>query len=196
MSPKTLIIAAVLSAGALTTLPAVAAEAPDAANPGKPLPLQARIMFNLVDVNGDGAIDQNEMTAFNRAVFVAIDVDGDGKLTAEEFTKVTAQPRARIAQFMGRGGPRGMGDHGPRFHRGPRDGRGGPDGRQGQLEMPGAPDGQMPGMTPQPQMGQDTRAPADGPQPQAFASLDANGDGVITADEFANGAPRLPIFPQ
>ena len=33
-------------------------------------------------------------------------------------------------------------------------------------------------------------------EPQAFASLDSNGDGVVTADEFAAGASRLPILPQ
>ena len=44
-------------------------------------------------------VDQNEMTAFNRAVFVAIDADGDSKLTAEEFRRVIAEA-ARVARFL------------------------------------------------------------------------------------------------
>lgn len=190
-----MIAAALLTAGAMTTLPAAAAEDEE---PARALPLRAQILFNLVDVNGDGAIDQTEIAALQRAVFVAIDVDGDGKLTAEEFGKVTAGPRERMARFgqwMGRGGPRD-GHHGPGFHRGPR------DGRQGQLEMPGmpgAPDGgQMPQM-PRPQLGEGETGQPDGVpggEPRDFASLDTNGDGVVSAEEFAAGAPRLPFFAQ
>lgn len=204
MSLKPIILAVALSAGALTALPAAAAQN-DGSDQAKPLPLRAQILFNLVDVNADGTIDQTEIVAFQKAVFTAIDADGDGKLTAEEFSRMAAEPRARVANFMGRGGPQD-GDQGPRFHRGPRDGRGGPDGRpdgrQGQLEMPGAPDGMMPQMDgmPMPQMGSQMgdggMAQPDGAQPQAFASIDTNGDGVISAEEFAAGAPRLPIFPQ
>ena len=196
MSLKPLIFAMALSAGALT-VPAIAAEN-DGSDQAKPLPLRAQIMFNLVDVNADGAIDQTEMAAFQRAVFTAIDGDHDGKLTAEEFSRMTAEPRARVANFMGRGGPRD-GDLGPRFHRGPRGGQ--PDGRQGQLELPGggAPDGmpmQQMGQQMGPQIGEEMAPPDGAQQPQAFASLDANGDGVISTEEFASGAARLPIFPQ
>jgi hypothetical protein len=202
MSLKPILVAVALSAGALTALPAAAAQN-GGDDQARPLPLRAQILFNLVDVNGDGAVDQTEIVAFQKAVFTAIDVDGDGKLTAEEFRRMTAEPRARVANFIGRGGPQ-QGDHGPRFHRGPRDGRGGPDGRpdgrQGQLEMPGAPMPQMDGMPmPQmgPQMGEGEMVPPDGTQePQAFASLDTNGDGVVSSEEFASGAARLPFLPQ
>jgi hypothetical protein len=191
MSPKTLIIAAAaLSASALTILPAAAAQDEGQA---RPLPLRAQILFNLVDVNSDGAIDQTEIAAFNRAVFAAIDSDRDGKLTAEEFTKVTAGPRGgRHGQMMGQMGPRG--DHGPGFHRGPR---GGQPGQQGQMQPQEFNQGPGQGFGPggegmPPMFGEGEMAPPDGDF-RDFASLDTNGDGVVSAEEFAAGAPGLPV---
>jgi hypothetical protein len=199
MSPKTLLIAAAaLAAGMVATLPAMAAPG-DAAAPARqtrPAPLRATIMFNLIDRNADGAIDLEELSTLQKAIFTALDADKDGKLTPEEFRKVAAGMEA---------GPRGPGRFGPgRFQRGP-DGRGGPDGRpgfhrgpggdnrQGQLEdpqgpgTPGGPDGQMM------QQGdnQDGLPPEGMGAPRDFASLDKNGDGVVSADEFAAGAPGL-----
>jgi hypothetical protein len=196
MSPKTLspkmllIAAAALAASTAATLPALAAapgqpdrqSQPDQA---RPVPLRAQIMFNLIDRNSDGSIDQDEIAALSKAIFSAIDKDSDGKLSKDEFQQLAERgPGFGGAQMRGPGmrGPGGMG--GFFFH------RGGPDGRQGQLD-----NGQGPG----PQGGmmqqgdnQPASPPADGVQPQNFASLDTNGDGTISPDEFAAGAPAMP----
>ena len=193
MSPKTLLVAAaVLTASAAAAVPALsdtatppAATPPAAAapmTPDHPLPFRAQILFNLVDTNGDGSIDANEFAAFEKAVFGAIDTDHDGKLTVAEFE--------RLAGGMGGGfgGGPGMrpafqGKPMARFmhmrHWGPgAPGVGGPDGQGGPLHQGMLDDGQQPGVE-------------QGGQPQNFASLDKNGDGVITPDEFSAGAPNL-----
>jgi Ca2+-binding EF-hand superfamily protein len=216
-----LIAAAAATAGAFATLPASAQDAPTpppppeagtpAPKPERPLNIRAQIMFNLVDVNGDGAIDQTEIAALQKAIFTAIDADKDGKLTQEEFRNMMSGgergPRAGRGGPDGgpgwhRHGPRGP-EAGPRGHRGDefRNQRGGPRGedfrgprggrdRHGNLEeqmMPGqGPDGgrQVGAME------QDETAPRN------FASLDVNSDGAVTPDEFAKGAPVLPFLPQ
>ncbi len=44
------------------------------------------------------------------------------------------------------------------------------------------------------QLGQnDDAQPGDAPQPRDFASLDKNGDGVVTPDEFAAGGMQMPL---
>jgi hypothetical protein len=196
MSPKTLIIAAAaLGASALTTLPATAAEGD---NQTPQLPIRAQVLFNLVDVNGDGFIDQTEIVALQKAIFASIDADGDGKLSKEEFAKMSVGARSmRHGQMMGRMGPRD-GEMGPGFHRGQRGDRHGQMQPQdfnqgpGQGSGPGGPGGMMP------RFGQSDLGPPEGfpgfpgLEGRDFASLDANGDGVISLDEFAAGGPRLP----
>lgn len=191
MSPKTLIIAAAtLAAAGFTTLPASAeGQAQD-----RPLPLRVQIMFNLVDVNGDGSIDQTEIAALQKAIFTAIDADHDGKISKDEFGKLTAGPRAvHMGNFMQRGGPRGPGHDGRGFHQGPR------GNQQGEL-APRAPDqGFGPPGGPMMQFGDDQMGAPDGFPGRAsrdFASLDTNGDGVVSQEEFAAGMPQLPVFPQ
>ena len=194
MSPKILLIAAAaLAASTAATLPASAAPAPGASDQAqsRPVPLRATIMFNLLDRNADGAIDQEEIAVLQKAIFTSIDTDKDGKLTQDEFKKVA----------QGFGGQRGPGRMGQgRFGhgsdgRGPGIHRGGPGSdRQGQIEGqqgPGAPDGQLT------QQGdnQDGPPPAGMGQPRDFASLDVNGDGVVSPDEFAAGAPDMPGMP-
>lgn len=205
-SPKTLILAvSALAMSAAFTLPSLAAST-DAATPGattadqRPLPLRGQVLFNLVDKNADGSIDQTELAAFQKAVFDAIDANKDGTLGQDEFQKLASM-----------GGPGGPGMHrpgGPRHEmRGDRDGRGpghgpgrpgffrgGPGGdRQGQLQNDQGPDGRGPGPM---QFGEDN-LPPNGPEgePRNFASLDKNGDGVISPDEFATGAPAVPGMP-
>ncbi|HVY19322.1 MAG TPA: EF-hand domain-containing protein [Bauldia sp.] len=195
MSPKLLFAAAAAFAASAASLPAVAAPGDQPAQNERPAPLRAQIMFNLIDTNGDGAIDATEAAALQKAIFSALDANKDGKLTPDEFRKVAAD-------FGGRnGGPRGPGMRGPGmrgpgmfgppgWHRGP-----GPDGqRQGAL-----PDDQQPGPGGPQQLGQndDQQQPGDAapPKPLDFASLDKNGDGVVTPDEFAAGGVPLPGMP-
>jgi hypothetical protein len=217
LSPKLLFAAAAAFAASAATLPAIAAPGDQPAaqqqDQQRPAPLRAQILFNLVDANGDGAIDATEAAALEKAIFGALDANHDGKLTPDEFRKVANDFMDNHPRFQafrnGKGGPgmmrgpgmRGPGMWGPGWH------RNGPDGqRQGALpgdQQPGpngqiGPDGQ-PG--PDQQLGQndDMMMPGDmgpGQQTQTFASLDKNGDGVVTPDEFAASGLPIPGFPQ
>lgn len=195
MSPRTLLIAAAALA-ASTVLPTLSASAEDATPSPQttqtlPMPLRATIMFNLIDRNSDGSLDQDEIAALQKAIFSAIDKDGDGKLSKQEFASLEQGPGMRGPHMgpgrMGRGMMDGRG-FGPGFFH-----RGGPDGQQGQIDdqqLPGGPQGQPM------QFGDNqdgTPPPPDsGAQLQDFASLDKNGDGAISADEFASGNAGLP----
>ncbi len=198
MSPKTLIIAvAALAAGSAVTLSASAAPPVDVAVPAPsagpdapqhPVPLRATILFNLLDRNGDGSIDESELLVLNKAIFSAVDVNGDGKISADEFDHALfalggGQPH--MGQFMqrGPGGFHRFGMMGPRFHR-PG------DPRQGELQNDRSPGG------PRQQLGDNDAAQpqADGAQ-QNFAALDKNGDGVLSPDEYAAGAAAASPAP-
>ena len=202
MSRKALILAASLMAGgAMTTLPTAAAT-PEGDRPAPQMPMRAQIIFNLIDVNTDGFIDQTEIAALQRALFTAVDTDGDAKLSKEEFSKVTAGQRAgRFARSM-RHGSRG-GEMGPGFHRGQRGGRdGGPGGdRHGQMQphdLDSGPGLGLGEMTPPAQTGEgqpELNGFPVGPE-RVFAVLDIDGDGVISLDEFAAGGPRQPASPE
>jgi hypothetical protein len=213
MSAKTLIIAAaVMTAGAMTTLPAAAVEGDtDTQAETRALPMRAQILFNLVDVNGDGAIDQTEIVALQRAIFTSIDTDGDGKVTEQEFANIAAGHRGMRQARMGMMGP---GDEqGPGFHRGrhgdddgdrhgPRHGRG-PGGQQGQMQphdFNQGPQGPGQGFGPGGMMQMPQFGGAEGGAPglfggevRDFASLDADGDGTVSIEEFAAASPRLPL---
>ncbi|HVZ14378.1 MAG TPA: EF-hand domain-containing protein [Bauldia sp.] len=189
MSPKTLLLAtAALGAVTIAAVPAFSdtttpANPPTATDngaptpPARPLPFRAQILFNLVDTNGDGSIDQTEFANFEKAVFNAIDKDHDGKLSVAEFEALAGGMGGQMRPGMMGGRPmaRFMMQHhgwGPMRPGMPR-----PDGgaaRQGMLDY-----GQQPGAD-------------QGTQPQNFASLDKNGDGVITPDEFTQAMPMMP----
>ncbi|HEY5082128.1 MAG TPA: EF-hand domain-containing protein [Bauldia sp.] len=203
MSPKTLIIAAVaLTASSAAVISAVAAppadpapNAPGQTAPMHPVPLRATILFNLLDRNGDGVIDQDELAALTKAVFSAVDANGDGKISSDEFDH--AMP------MMGGGGPR-MGQffhhHGPQFGmNGPGRGQGwgGPRGfhRPGEMRQGQIGNDQGPAGAGGPQQLGDNDDQSQGPGPQNFATLDKNGDGVLSPDEFSAGAPAMPGAP-
>jgi hypothetical protein len=214
MSPKALLLAAALASSTAIVpvladqTPATGANPPVAGTtvPGQPqIPLREKILFNLLDKNGDGAIDQDEFNAFAKAVFSALDANGDGKITIEELQKVMPFAGGRPGwamggQFMHHGpgfGPRpdrfGMdGHHGPRldWRQGQNDQ--GPAGAPAQFGDNGA---QQPAGGPPPaQLGDNDPQGPDGGQP-SFASLDKNGDGVLTPDEFQGAAPLPPPAP-
>jgi hypothetical protein len=181
MSAKTLIIAtALLAASTAMTVPAFAAggdgTGPNGPGPNPPaaeqtVPVRAQILFNLLDTNHDGAIDQQEFTALSNAVFNALDTNHDGKLTQDELS-------GRFGQMLGQRGGRG----GPGMGPGDRDGRGWGQGRND--DRPGPRDGMMGRMG-------FFNFNGNGPQggPPTFAELDTNHDGVISADEFKANMP-------
>jgi hypothetical protein len=202
MSSRTLLVAVVALAAGVTlpalaedtaaspTAPAGVAAPADPAPAVRPGPMRGTVMFNLLDRNGDGAIDQDEMLVLEKAIFATLDTNGDGKLSGDEFR--------RVAAAFGNGGP-GMfrpgmhgpgrfgkdGDHGPRFMHGPRGDR--QDGMNWDRGHGHGPRHMGP------RFGQNTDAmPAPAGAPRDFASLDRNGDGVLSLDEFSAGAPPAP----
>lgn len=200
MSPKALILAAAL-ASSTALVPAFANQTTDAtasppASAGPtvpsqpPVPLRDKVLFNLLDRNGDGVIDQDELAALTKAVFAAADTNGDGKISADEFDKAVPFGRGGPGMMMGHFMHHGPGFGGPGF--GPRFGMDGrhpqpPRWQQGQNDHgPGG----MPAQFGDNQGGQEQPG---GPN---FASLDKNGDGVITPDEFRGGVPLPPPAPQ
>ena len=113
------------------------------------------------DANGDGAVSREEMQAQRRAGhqqraearFARLDADSDGRLTREEFTAVRVL-RADDAARLGRDRAR-AGRHGPR-------------GPQGGARAQGEPV---------------VIADVQAKTAQAFARMDADNDGFITAEE-------------
>lgn len=169
MSPKTIMIATAALAMAAAAQPALAASGPQ---PGDP-PLRAAVMFNLLDSNGDGVVDATEAAAVTTAIFATLDVNGDDKLTSDELQAAVGR------MHMGPGPRQGQRGHDGARWQG-RDGAGGqgPDGR------PGHQFGMM-------------RPDAEGDRPfrlqlHDFASIDSDGDGVISQEEFDAIQPMGP----
>ncbi|UHC17292.1 EF-hand domain-containing protein [Methylobacterium currus] len=49
--------------------------------------LRMRMMFAIVDTDGDGALSFDEVTAIHRRIFNAVDTNKDGKVTPDELRK-------------------------------------------------------------------------------------------------------------
>lgn len=150
-----------------TTLLAVAAtalsfsalaQAPDA---GEPQSRDGRGggMLQRLDADGDGVVSLQEFQAAGAERFAALDADGDGRISAEEFA-------------AGRRGPaRAAGDKSDGRHAGPRAERMQQFRAQYFAKLDADGDGYV------------SRAEFDQQHMARFNALDANGNGVIDADE-------------
>ena len=87
-----LIAAGIIAVTAASAFPAAAAPAPE--------PVRAAVMFWLLDRNGDGVIDKNEIAALRAAAFDALDRNHDGMLAKDEVTATIDAVRARFADRL------------------------------------------------------------------------------------------------
>jgi hypothetical protein len=145
---KTLKLAALLAASAVTFGTGAAMAAPQDRTP--PKAEQARKPHeNPIDLNKDGFVSKDEWMKAAAARFEKFDVSKDGKLSREEL-RFGRFEEMRKHGGRGRGGPGG-------WHRGPHGGPQGSPGREG----PGGPGG------PGHRMGPPPPPPADAPAPAA-----------------------------
>ncbi|MCB1504709.1 MAG: EF-hand domain-containing protein [Hyphomicrobiaceae bacterium] len=151
--------------------------------------------FAALDKNGDGTLEGEELTSGmdqstgqrTRVMMARLDTDGDGKITDAEFEANAGKG------WRGRHGGRHGGHHG--MHRSGRHGMGDmrtmddESGLQGKSEVDVKPGSQDTAGE------QDKSVDPAVRRKERFASLDANGDGVITsADLEAKSAERVGYF--
>ena len=82
MSPKTLLFVSVITTAGLVA-PSVLAAPGDNVRQGR-APVGPQVMFNMLDANGDGALDAAELGELTQAVIAAVDTDDDGVLSPAE----------------------------------------------------------------------------------------------------------------
>ncbi|MCO8146257.1 EF-hand domain-containing protein [Rhodovulum tesquicola] len=148
-------------------------------------------LFQRLDADGDGAISLDEFTARARARFAELDVDGDGLISAEEAQNLGPAPRR--AEMSG---PRGRGDRDWRgngrkggYHYGA-----GPGMQGGGYGMFGGMDGSGPmgyGGFGDPRLTDEERADR---ARSLVEMLDADGDGMLSAEELAARPGPQMIF--
>ncbi len=129
-------------------------------------------LITALDANGDGIISADEI-ANASAALKKLDKNGDGQLTPDEY--MGGRPGPRGKRPGGPNGPSAGSDNsGPGVRQqGDRPPHDGPPGAQGQ----GARGDARGGMRP--------------PPPPLVAALDADGDGIISAEEIANAPAAL-----
>lgn len=191
-----LTFALALTAGAALAEPPEGQAPPPSGKDGGPGPKQGEHrppppLVKALDLDGDGTISATEIDQAPESL-KKLDKNGDGKLTMDEL-----RPPRRDGE-----GPKGPGDKDQ--PRGPRadgqDGKGGP--RDGGAERKGPRDGNKgPGQDggPAAKQGDAPDGPDKGgpqgdrkrPVPPLMSVLDADGDGVISADEIAGAAVSL-----
>jgi len=240
MSPRTILLTTVFVLGSMAVASAAGANQVNQANtpPRGPLGGPGAVMFNLLDENGDGALDATEIEALAAAIVETADTNGDGKITRDEVGGVMGA----FGQFGQRGGERGHrgGHEGGQYGQGQQFGQG--EGRMGghhnhpqrgqqfgQAQPGQGPMGGQYGQGPQgqgPMGGQYGQGPqGQGPmlgggfrdglgarfaerlgidedgltkdefvtaQTERFTALDTDGDGVVTAAEFAAHMKEFP----
>ena len=197
MSAKTLVIgAAALMASGVAVLPVSADTPQQTAQPT----LRGAVMFNLLDRDGDGVIGVDEANAVTAAILKVIDGDGDGKLTKEELGAARKLMRGAGAPGFDRGHGRYDMHRGADGHRfgghygrgaayqgmGPGSGMMGPFGDEKGDKTRGEV-GQMMG-----QSGQMMGPGGPGGRVHDFASIDTNGDGSISQEEFDAAVATFP----
>ena len=135
-------------------------------------------MFDRLDANHDGKLDQADREARQKLRFDRLDTNHDGQVSYAEFTAARANfDQARKDRFAQRGERAGgqdasQGEH-RLAHRG--FGRGGFRGRGGSMGMMRMADADKDGVI--------TKAEFQTAALQRFDRLDANHDGTVTSDE-------------
>jgi len=133
-------------------------------------------MFDRLDANHDGKLDQADRNAREKARFDRVDTNHDGQVSYAEFTAARANAeqarKGRIAQRGERLGPSARGEHRMAHN---RFGRGGLSGRGGAVGMIRMADADKDGAV--------TKAEFRARMLQRFDRLDANHDGIVTRDE-------------
>ncbi|MBX3420051.1 MAG: EF-hand domain-containing protein [Pirellulaceae bacterium] len=166
------------------------------AQPPGPPPEMLDAIFERLDTNGDGVLDEQEIFALVRQRITRADTNKDSNIDKHELAEGMELFRA----LVGRGGP-GMGGDGPR--RGPGGQFGPPDGFRPDGDRPGRPEGFGPGRRPGPPPGPPAGPPRGprpdgppgrgpdgedrGPRPerimQMFDRWDEDGDGKVAIDD-------------
>jgi Ca2+-binding EF-hand superfamily protein len=133
-------------------------------------------VFDRLDANHDGKLDQADREAREKARFDRLDANHDGQVSYAEFTAARANAeqarKGRIAQRGERFGPSARGEHRMAHN---RFGRGGLSGRGGAVGMIRMADADKDGAV--------TKAEFRARMLQRFDRLDANHDGSVTRDE-------------
>ena len=179
-----------LAGGAALGLSSLAALAQD--GPPPPPPHHGHPpspIFEALDTNHDGALSADEIK--NAATSLAtLDKNKDGQLTADEVRPARPEggPKGE-GERHGRGGPGPDADSDePRGRH-----RGGPEARDDRRPAPpedaSDSDGRGPGRRREEAGGREHRGPR--PVPPIMSALDANHDGVISADEMKNAEAAL-----
>lgn len=158
-----------------------------------------------LDADGDGVVTRQEFTAPLNSAFDRLDADNDGRLSTQELAADRGGPGRAVFMRDGPGGP-GPGVHvftsrmdGPRGPGGDADvfmfRRGGPEGGPGEpgrshvfVRRFGGPDG--PGAMDRDGDGKVSQDEFLAPLREAFARMDADGDGFL--DDRENAPPPPP----
>ena len=132
----------------------------------------AAAMFDRMDVNGDGQLDEADREVRQEERFAALDTDGNGAISQEEFAAARTERGERGEARMGRGGGHhGEGRHGKRGMRG--------EGFHGG----GAMRGMMARTADADQDGSISQAEFTGALLARFDAADADNDGTLTSAE-------------
>jgi hypothetical protein len=93
MLKKSIFVAAAIAAGSISVVPAVAAPA---------APFRGAVLFWLLDRNENGAVEKVEIDGLRNLIFDGVDVNHDGKVTQDELSAaVEAIRKVRQQRYDG-----------------------------------------------------------------------------------------------